>query len=413
MNLTPEIIAAIPHGKTLTVESGLRLFRRQAIVQWQVKYRSPTACKKGATTIKLGTYPEMDLDAARQAAVKLRGEPQPKAKPKHQSIAAAVQTALQPAVPPFGDMAKRWFTFWSPGQRAATLKARTGYLAKLVSFNDRPVNGITDTDCLTLLESIAAGSGIPTAERVLTTLKDVFQFARRPGAQYIERNPCAETTQWLPKAPKNNGYPFIKDPDQFGVLAERVEFWGSEKAQARHGLGVKHALRLLMHTCVRQGELRQATWSEFKDLDKPELARWEIPEEHMKEHKAHTVPLSRQAVACLADQAALLGSTAPHKYVFPAASNTGPRSKGHMTSNTLNYALECMGYKGLHCPHGFRKSFASLAGDAGKDPVLIDMCIAHAVGGSVSRIYNQAERLTARRELMNWWSDAIETMQGC
>ena len=38
--LTPEMIAAIPDGKTFTVAPGLRLFRRRELVQWQVKFYS-------------------------------------------------------------------------------------------------------------------------------------------------------------------------------------------------------------------------------------------------------------------------------------------------------------------------------------------------------------------------------------
>ncbi len=67
----------------------------------------------------------------------------------------------------------------------------------------------------------------------------------------------------------------------------------------------------------RPGELRHAEWSEI-DLD---AALWTIPAERMKRTKqgkatgpAHLVPMSRQAVAILAELQALTGAG---RYVFP------------------------------------------------------------------------------------------------
>src|SRR5205807_98512 len=75
-------------------------------------------------------------------------------------------------------------------------------------------------------------------------------------------------------------------------------------------LQTKLAMKFLLLTFVRTGELRGAEWSEI-NLDK---AEWRIPAERMKMRDPHIVPLSRQAVAILKELQPLTGQW---KYVFP------------------------------------------------------------------------------------------------
>jgi integrase len=168
---------------------------------------------------------------------------------------------------------------------------------------------------------------------------------------------------------------------------------------------------LQMHTVVRSGELIGAVWGEFKDLDKPELARWEIPASRMKMKRVHVVPLSRQALELvLARRAVLGGAPAAHTFVFPSMGNT--IEGRHMAPSTLTDALNALGYKDRHTPHGFRASFSTLAHEAGKEHRLIELCLAHQDGDKVSASYNSATQLVARRELMQWYSDMIDGLIG-
>ena len=71
------------------------------------------------------------------------------------------------------------------------------------------------------------------------------------------------------------------------------------------------AIRLLVFTATRPGEVRGARWSEF-DLEK---ALWTIPSDRMKKRVMHIVPLSRQAVSLLKE---LMKVTSHSEYLFPA-----------------------------------------------------------------------------------------------
>src|SRR4029079_12432918 len=70
------------------------------------------------------------------------------------------------------------------------------------------------------------------------------------------------------------------------------------------------ALRFLILTAARSGEVRGATWSEI-DL---ETATWTIPAARMKAGKAHIVPLSDSALAILEQVVALRTESQP---IFP------------------------------------------------------------------------------------------------
>jgi integrase len=59
------------------------------------------------------------------------------------------------------------------------------------------------------------------------------------------------------------------------------------------GRPIKIAVRLLLLTMVRKGELLRAQWSHL-DFDQ---AEWHVPREHSKTGRPHVVPLSPQAVA--------------------------------------------------------------------------------------------------------------------
>ena len=72
------------------------------------------------------------------------------------------------------------------------------------------------------------------------------------------------------------------------------------------------AVKLLMLTAVRPGELCEALWSEFY----PEECEWRIPAARMKIGVQHIVPLSRQVLALLEELRQITGDG---KFLFSAS----------------------------------------------------------------------------------------------
>lgn len=85
-------------------------------------------------------------------------------------------------------------------------------------------------------------------------------------------------------------------------------------------------------TFVRPGELRNARWEEFHF----DIGEWRIPEERMKSRQPHIVPLSRQALAVLAELHPLTGR---YEYLFPSP-RTWKRPRG---DNAVLAAMRRMG----------------------------------------------------------------------
>jgi integrase len=159
------------------------------------------------------------------------------------------------------------------------------------------------------------------------------------------------------------------------------------------------AMRLLMLTFVRTGELRGAEWTEF-DLD---AAEWRIPSERMKMREGHIVPLSAQAVELLRELRTLTGG---QRFLFP----NYRRPKTYMTMTTLNRALERMGYGGKFSGHGFRATASTVLNEMGYRSDLIERQLAHAERNKVRASYNQAEYLTERKEMMQAWANLIDQL---
>lgn len=160
------------------------------------------------------------------------------------------------------------------------------------------------------------------------------------------------------------------------------------------------AMRLLMLTFVRTGELRAAEWSEF-DLDR---AEWRIPAERMKMRETHFVPLSAQAVELLRELHTLTGG---QRLLFP----NYRRPKTCMTATTLNRALERMKYSGKFSAHGFRATASTILNELNFRPDVIERQLAHAERNKVRASYNRAEYLAERREMMQAWADYLDRLK--
>jgi integrase len=157
------------------------------------------------------------------------------------------------------------------------------------------------------------------------------------------------------------------------------------------------AVKLVVFTFVRTAELRFARWSEFEDFDGLEPL-WRIPAERMKMRRPHLVPLAPQAVEVLRKLRRITGKT---PYLFPAPTKTGVISE-----NTLIFAIYRMGYHSRATVHGFRSTSSTALNEAQFNRDWIEMQLAH-FDGSVRGVYNAAEWLSGRRQMLCWWADYL------
>ena len=165
-------------------------------------------------------------------------------------------------------------------------------------------------------------------------------------------------------------------------------------------LQTKWALKFLLLTFVRTGELRGAEWQEIS-FDK---AEWRIPAERMKMREQHIVPLSKQAIAVLQEMQRHTGN---RQHVFP----NQHKPSGCMSENTMIFALYRMGYHSKATGHGFRATASTILNEHGFTPDVIERQLAHTERNQVRAAYNHAQYLPERRKMMQWWADYLDGLR--
>jgi len=254
------------------------------------------------------------------------------------------------------------------GAAPSTLKKTCWLLQNLATpLSNRPIRQITPAEILGLLKKIEKSGRRETAKRLRGTIGSVFRFA------IVTLRADKDPTIALHGAllmPKTIGRAAITDERKFGILLNAIDEYDGWPT-------ISAALKFLILTCVRPGEVRLAERSEF-DLKN---ATWHIPAERMKMRTSHEVPLSNQAVAVLND---VWPMSEGAKLVFPSI-----RTKLRpLSNNAFNSALRRMGYsKDEVTAHGFRATASTILNSREFDPDVIESVLAHQDKNAIRRAY--------------------------
>jgi len=143
-------------------------------------------------------------------------------------------------------------------------------------------------------------------------------------------------------------------------------------------------------------------WDEV-DLDG---ALWTIQKgrEGMKRGYAHLTPLPRQAVAMMRDVQRVTGT---FDYVFIGRNDPmKPLSDG-----AVNGLLKRMGYRGKQTTHGFRHLISTALNEQGYQADWVERQLAHGDPDKIRGMYNKAQYLEKRREMMQAWADYLDKVR--
>jgi len=153
------------------------------------------------------------------------------------------------------------------------------------------------------------------------------------------------------------------------------------------------ALHFAILTAARSGEVLGARW-EKNEIDLDEQV-WTIPASRMKAGKEHRVPLSKEALAILAEQRKVREGD----FVFAGSKAGRPLGPNAMTS-----VLRRIGRSELTV-HGFRSTFRDWAAERSNFPQEVcEMALAHAVSNQVEAAYRRGDLFAKRRQLMEAWA---------
>ena len=368
------------------------LVKKNGHKYWRLDYRFRGKRK----TLALGVYPQISLKDARekcrQAKLHLDDNRDPSEVRKEEKQAKQIDD--------FEAVARQWWEHnkdtWTPRHAARVLRRLENNAFQNLGY--LYIDEITPKRVIATIRKIEARGALDVANRVKQAIHAICRFAIQQGI--ATSNPAG---------------------DLGGIVKQRkVQHWASlpreelpqflkemESYSDRGRMLTQRAIKLLLLTFVRSGELRGAKWEEF-DLDDKV---WRVPAGRMKMRNEHLVPLSRQALELIE---LLHGMTGKYDLVFPSERD---RSR-EMSDNTMRRAIFKLGYDGTvngkskAVPHGFRATASSILNESGFNPDAIERQLAHKERNSVRAAYTyHARYLDERRTMMQWWADYLDEMR--
>lgn len=310
--------------------------------------------------------------------------------------------------PSFRDAAAAYIDANSAAWRNAKHEAQWSSTLQTYAYpvlGDRPVDEIDTALVLAVLEPIWSTKA-ETASRLRGRIESILDWAKARGHRDGE-NPArwkGHLDKILPAKSKvarvehHAALPFKAMPAFMGDLRTR------DGAAAR-------ALEFAILTAARTGEVIGAQWPEI-DF---EARIWTQPATRTKTHKEHRVPLCDAAMAILEamrdaflesrrEFLRLYGKPIPNDIALEGFIFAGMRRGKGLSNMAMLKALERMGYPDL-TTHGFRSTFRDWAAETTEyQNEVVEMALAHAIGGKVEAAYRRGDLLEKRRELMRDWS---------
>lgn len=320
--------------------------------EWRFRYTSPTGKRREAT---LGELCDGGLDfaSARSKARNYR-EALREGRDPLEEKAAAKAAARAAAAGTVASLLKLYLRRHASKKRpkgragderqAATVEARWGR---------RPAREISRRDVVELLEDVRDQRGPIAANRMQAFLHGVFTFGMR--RETVPANPVSGLRRLHREIPR----------DRVLTDEELRRVW-----VACDGLGkiTGTVYQVMLATGQRGGEVCSMAWADLED--RPDGRWWKLPAQIRKTGRAHEIPLSELAVDLVETLRPVTGST---PWVFTIL-ETKPLAWISHASARLRKASDTAGWT----PHDLRRTAATLLGDAGTAPHIIEALLGHA-----------------------------------
>ncbi|EDV2779028.1 tyrosine-type recombinase/integrase [Salmonella enterica subsp. enterica serovar Newport] len=353
---------------------------------WRLKYRVAGKEK----LLALGVYPDVTLADARakrdEAKRGIAGGIDPNEAKREEKATREAQINNT-----FQELATEWHSSklkkWSAGYASDIMEAFNKDVFPYIG--KKPIAEINPLELLNVLRRMEGRGATEKAKKVRQRCGEVFRYAIVTGR--ADYNPAPDLTSAM-QGHESNHYPFLNAPELPAFFEALSRYSGSEL--------VVLAARLLIITGLRTGELRGAYWQEIDE----QAAVWEIPVERMKMRRPHIVPLSQQALSIIARIREITGR---YPLMFPGRND--PRKT--MSEASINQVFKRIGYAGKVTGHGFRHTMSTILHEQGYNTAWIETQLAHVDKNSIRGTYNHAQYLDGRREMLQWYSDYIDSLE--
>ncbi|MDE9545209.1 tyrosine-type recombinase/integrase [Xenorhabdus bovienii] len=390
MKLTARQVETVkPQDKDFKLSDGGGLYllvKVNGSKYWRLKYRIAGKEK----LLAIGTFPLVTLAEARKKrdeAKKLIAEGiDPNQDKKQKKLAAQGEINNT-----FESIAREWYEQrkdrWSVGYRTDMMSAFENDVFPYIGH--RPITEIKPLELMEVLSRMEKRGATEKLKKVRQRCGEVWRYAIITGR--AEYNPAPDlASAFIPH--KREHYPHLNVNELPEFLKSIDKHMGSQV--------VRHALRILILTGLRPGELRNLEWSEV-NLEKRTI---EISAERMKMRRPHCVPLSDQVVTLFHQLVPISGD---YQYVFPSRTNY----KKPISEMAMNVMMKRMGYGGRATGHGFRHTMSTILHEQGYNTAWIEIQLAHVDKNSIRGTYNHAQYLDGRREMLQWYADYMDALE--
>ncbi|MGV3843653.1 tyrosine-type recombinase/integrase [Citrobacter braakii] len=345
---------------------------------WQLRYKLDGKEK----VLTVGKYPLMSLQEARDKAWLAK---------KDVSVGVDPVKAKRLSVKDnsFSSIYQEWYEHkkqvWSEVYSTELSRMFQDDILPLIGGME--INEIEPMQILEVIRRFEDRGAMERANKARRRCGEVFRYAIVTGrAKY---NPAPDLADAM-KGYRKKNYPFLP--------ADQIPAFNKALAGFSGSIVSRIATQVLQYTVLRTKELRSMQWSNV-DFETRTIT---IAEEVMKGRRPHLVPMSDQVVSLLE---MLRPVTQPiSSFVFAGRNDkTKPISE-----NAVLLVIRQIGYEGMASGHGFRHQFSTIMNEHEWPADAIEKQLAHANSGSIRGIYNHAQYMDKRREMMQWWADWLD-----
>ncbi|MDX1558725.1 MAG: tyrosine-type recombinase/integrase [Marinobacter sp.] len=348
---------------------------------WNLRYKRPNG--KWAW-LGLGSYPKVSGEKAREETYKLL-------KLSNSGVDLKEYKDGHRKKPLFRELAEDWYRRkQDDGLAPKTLRLMRDALDGdiLPLLGETKVEAVSRSQCTLVQSRFEDRKAFELAKKARGWMNQMFSLAIAQGL--CELNPASELNSVARKAPERQHHPYLLE-------AELPSFLKTLE-RSNSTFNTRAAVWMTLLTACRPGVVRRAEWREL-DL---KSGLWVVPADKMKMRREFIVPIPTQLTRWLQ----LLEEVTGHgRFLFPGSkANTA-----YISHTTINMALNQLGYKGKLVGHGGRHTASTLLREHGWRRDYVEMQLAHSEPG-VAGIYNKAEYLKQRQNMMQWYADYLHSL---
>jgi integrase len=368
---------------------------------WLVRYQ-----RNGKPVwLTLGEYPAMTLDQAHEAHGEVRKQLAQGLDPKIERERLRIERQRQDEARQLTEaitvrnVIAEWAWHHARRHRKRPREAVRLLRAHLLQgpMKDKPASDITKRDLVLVIDKILARGSTVMANRIRDLTAQVFNFAAM--RDLIPSSPAAGLLK------KPGGQEQAKERSL--NRDEISQFWrGLDDAKTKISLPIRLALKLILVTAQRPGEVAQAR---FNDVDVAQRL-WRIGDN--KSDRPHVVPLNDLAIEIIEELRKLANG---RPYLLPSV-HSALKPAEPISERALSRALRNnhVDEKLFGCepftPHDLRRTAATHMTALGIQRLHVGKVLNHSEGGDITAVYDRYSYWDEKQRALAAWEAELRSI---